>query len=148
MKIIILSLLLFFLLSIGYSQDCTGFHQYRCSYADYTFFYSRQSKSIQFRKGQSSEFQIIAYGGEEYYLAVCGSQKLDKIRFCIIEDNPEKTVLYDNATNEYLNSINFINEVTRNLIIQLSVPEGSARESKNIGCIGFVIQLRKIGQGN
>lgn len=134
------------LFSISYGQDCTDFHQYHCSYEDYTFFYSRQSKSIQFRKGQSSEIQVIAYGGEEYYLAVCGSKKLGKIRFRIIEDNPDSTVLFDNANNNYLNSINFTNEVTRNLIIQLSVAAGSARESKETGCVGIVIQLRKAGK--
>jgi hypothetical protein len=134
--------------SFGYGQDCTDFHQYHCSYADYTFFYSRQSKSIQFRKGQSSEFQIIAYGGEDYYLAVCGSQKLGNIRFQIIEDNADRTVLYDNADNEYLESISFTNEVTRNMIIQLSVEEGSVKESKITGCAGMVIQFRKTGQVN
>jgi hypothetical protein len=148
MKIIIFNLLLFCLCSLSYCQDCTDFHQYHCSYADYAFFYSRQSKSIQFRKGQSSEIQFIAYGGEEYYLAVCGSQKLDKIRFRIIEDNEDSTVLFDNADNEYVSSINFTNEVTRNLIVQLSVAAGSTKGSKVMGCLGVVIQLRKIGQKN
>ena len=146
MKITIINLLMFCLWSNSYSQDCNGFHQYHCSYADYTFFYSRQSKSIQFRKGQSSEIQIIAYGEEEYYLAVCGSQKLGKIRFRIIEDSPDRTVLFDNANNDYLRSVNFTNEVSRNLIIQLSVPSGSKRESKKTGCVGVVVQLRKIDQ--
>ena len=144
MKITVLSLLLFCIWAICFGQDCTEFHQYHCSYADYTFFYSRQSKSIQFRKGQSSDIQFIAYGGEEYYLAVCCSQKLGKIRFQIIEDNPERTVLFDNANNQYVNSINFTNEVTRNLIIRLSVAAGTSKESKNIGCVGVVIQLKNI----
>jgi len=148
MKIIIFNFLLFLLLAIGYGQDCTDFHQYHCTYADYTFFYSRQSKSIQFRKGQSSEIQIIAYAGEDYYLAACGSQKLGKIRFRIIEDNADRTILFDNADNEYLESICFTNEVSRNMIIQLSEAEFSARTSGVIGCVGVVIQLRKTGHIN
>lgn len=148
MKIIVNSILLIILSTISYGQDCTDFHQYHCSYADYTFFYSRQSKSIQFRKGQSSEIQIITYGGKEYYLAVCGSQKLGKIRFQIIEDNANRNVLFDNAENDYIESINFTNEVTRNMIIQLSAAEGTARESKDTGCAGVVIQIQKPGQPN
>ena len=140
--------MLIFLSSIGYGQDCTDYHQYHCSYADYTFFYSRQSKSIQFRKGQSSEIQIVAYSGKEYYLAVCGSQKLGKIRFQIIEDNANRNVLFDNAENEYIESINFTNEVTRNMIIQLSAAEGTAKKSRDTGCAGVVIQIQKTGQTN
>ena len=143
MKIIILNLLLSCLASICFSQDCTLFHQYHCSYEDYTFFNSSQSKSIQFRKGQTSEIEFIAYGGEEYYLAVCGSEKLGKIRFRIMADNPEKTVLFDNADNKYVNSINFTNDITKNLIIQISVP-ASTRQTNDTGCLGVVIQMRKI----
>ena len=148
MKIIVYSILLVLLSSIGYGQDCTSYHQYHCSYADYTFFYSRQSKSIQFHKGQSSEIQFIAYGGKEYYLAVCGSQKLDKIRFRIIEDNAGRNILFDNADNAYSESINFTNEVTRNMIIQLSAAKGTAREAKDTGCAGVVIQIQKTGETN
>jgi hypothetical protein len=146
MKIIINNVLLLLLSLVSYGQDCTDYHQYHCSYADYTFFYSRQSKSILFRKGQTSEIQFVTYGGEDYYLAVCGNRKLGNIRFRIIEDNADRTVLYDNADNEYLESINFTNEVTQNMIIELAVAEGAARDAKESGCVGVVIQFRKSAQ--
>ena len=143
MKILFYSLLLIRVTFAGFGQECTGYHQYHCRYTDYTYYYSRQSKSLQFHKGQETVIQIVAYAGEDYYLAVCGNQKLGKIRFRIMEDNASKTVLFDNADNEYSESVIFTNEATRNLIIELSTSGGSARESKYSGCVGLVVEFRK-----
>jgi hypothetical protein len=128
------------------SQDCTDYHQYHCLYADYTFFYSRQSKSSLFRQGQSSELKIIAYSGEDYYISVCAHRKFGDIQFKILEDTPARKVIYDNASNAYSENITFTNEVTRNLIIEVTVPEGDDRNSNDRRCVGVVIQFRKTGK--
>ena len=140
--ILLISLLLPVLAS---SQDCTDYHQYHCLYGDYTFFYSRQSKSALFRQGQTSELKIIAYSGEDYYVSVCAHRKFGDIRFRILEDNPGRKVIYDNAADDYAEFITFANDVTRNLIIEVSVPEGDERSSKDRRCVGVVIQFRKTG---
>lgn len=127
-------------------QDCTDYHQYHCMYGDYTFFYSRQSKSALFRPGQTSELKIIAYSGEDYYISVCAHRKFGEIRFRILEDTPAGKVIYDNAEDDYSNSIIFSNEVTRNLIIEVSVPEGDERHADERRCVGVVIEFRKTGQ--
>ncbi|MBN2610609.1 MAG: hypothetical protein JXB00_03555 [Bacteroidales bacterium] len=144
LKIFISGLLFFAPAVMAHSQDCTDYHQYHCAYADYTFFYSRQSKSFLFRKGQTAEVQIVAYAGEEYYLSVCGARKLGTIRFRIISDDNDRTVLFDNAENEYQSSVSFVNEATSNLIIELSTAEGSSKESKDTGCLGLVVQFKKV----
>ncbi|HBH49092.1 MAG TPA: hypothetical protein DDX98_10650 [Bacteroidales bacterium] len=134
--------LLVLLLSIGsiYAQDCTGYHQYHCIYADYTFFYSRQSKSALFQQGQTSELNMVAYGGEDYYIGVCAHRKFGDIRYRILEDNESRTVIYDNASDEFASSVTFSNESTRNLIIEVSVPEGKGNDRR---CVGVIIQFRK-----
>ena len=141
--------LLIFILLIplqAYSQDCTDYHQYHCPYGDYTFFYSRQSKSMLFSKGQTSEIQMVAYGGEDYYIAVCAHRKFGDIHFRILEDDAQRAVLYDNAENGYSDFIIFSNQSTKNLIIEASVPEGSPHEAKEYRCVGVVIEFRKTGQ--
>ncbi len=143
MKIILYGILLFILSATSYGQDCTDYHQFQCTYADYTFFYSRQSKSLLFYKGQTSELKIVAYEGEEYYVSVCAARKLGKIRFRILNDDDSGSVLYDNADNDYQPSITFSNESTTNLIIEVSTVESSTRETKDTGCLGVVIQFRK-----
>lgn len=128
---------------LSFAQDCTGYHQYHCIYADYTFFYSRQSKSALFKRGQTSELKIVAYSGEDYYVAVCAHRKFGDIRFKILEDNANKTLIYDNADNEYNESVTFSNEVTRNLIIQVSVTDNDIKGTDDRRCVGVVIQFRK-----
>jgi len=131
---------------ISLTQDCTDYHQYHCLYADYTFFYSKQSKSALFRQGQISELRVIAYSGEDYYVSVCAHRKFGDIRFRIIEDNTERRIIYDNSTDNYSESVIFTNEITRNLIIEVSVPEGDNKTSNDRRCVGVVIQFRKTGQ--
>ncbi len=131
--------------AISFAQDCTDYHQYHCLYADYTFFYSRQSKSALFKPGQTSEIKIVAYSGEDYYVAVCAHRKFGNIRLRILEDNTNKKVIYDNAQDNYSESITFSNEVTRNLILEVSVPEGDDKGSNEKRCVGVVIQFRKTG---
>ncbi|NJK86687.1 MAG: hypothetical protein HC906_12680 [Bacteroidales bacterium] len=145
MKFFLQLTLMLLLSNLVYSQDCTDYHQYQCTYADYSFFYSRQSKSFLTSKGQTTEIRIIAYEGEDYYVAVCGNKKFGKLQLRIIEDDADKTVLYDNATNDYLESITFTNEATRNLILEVTVPsdQGTSKESKDLKCVGVVVQFRK-----
>ena len=144
-KLSILSIIFLFVSAGLFAQDCTDYHQYHCMFADYTFFYSRQSKSALFRKGQTSELHIVTYAGEEYYVAVCAHRKFGDIQFRILEDNKEKTVIYDNATDNYAESVIFSNDVTRNLIVEVTVPEGEDKNTTERRCVGVVIQFRKKG---
>ncbi len=142
MKKILLYILLICGLGTLYAQDCTGYHQYHCTYADYTFFYSRQSKSALFKRGQTSEMKIVVYGKEDYYVGICAHRKFGDVRFRILEDNAERTEIYDNAKDEYAESVIFSNEKTRNLIIEVSVPPGKKSETDR-RCVGVIIQFRK-----
>jgi hypothetical protein len=125
------------------AQDCTDYHQYHCMYGDFTFYYSKQSKSALFRPGQTSELKIVAYSGEDYYIAVCAHRKFGDIRFRILEDNPSRTLIYDNATDDFEETVVITNDVTRNLIIEVSVPEGDERTKNDHRCVGVVVEYRK-----
>jgi hypothetical protein len=144
--IILLFSLALFLPVYSFAQDCTDYHQYHCLYADYTFFYSKQSKSALFKPGQTSEIKIVTYSGEDYYVAVCAHRKFGAIHFRILEDNTSRKVIYDNASDNYSESITFSNDVTRNMIIEVSVPETDAGSSNDRRCVGVVIQFRKTDQ--
>jgi hypothetical protein len=143
MKFILIPVLSAIITICSIAQDCTGYHQFHCLYGDYTFFYSRQSKSTLFKRGQTSEFKIIAYGEEDYYISVCAHRKFGDLRFRIIEDNEDSTLIYDNAEHEYKSDIIFTNKSTRNLIIEISVPPGNEREMNERRCVGLVVEFRK-----
>jgi hypothetical protein len=143
-KIILMpfAIMLFFPVLL-FSQDCTDYHQYHCEYADYSFFYSRQSKSTLFKPGQSSEIKIITYSGEDYYIAVCAHNKFGKIHIRLLEDNENQNVFYDNAKDNYVDNITFSSNVTRNMIVEVSVPEGDPKNANDRRCVGVVIEFRK-----
>ena len=143
MKYIVGLILAFTFSGALFAQDCTGYHQYHCQYGDYTFFYSRQSKSALFRRGQTSQLKMVAYGGEDYYISICAHRKFGDLHFRILEDDGSNSVIYDNANDDYSNTIVFSNEITRNLIVEVTVPEGESKDSDDRRCVGVVIQFRK-----
>ena len=146
-KIILIPItILFFIPAFINSQDCTDYHQYHCVYADYTFFYSRQSKSALFKPGQSSEIKIVTYSGEDYYIAVCAHNRFGKIHLRLMEDNEGRKVFYDNANDKDNDNITFSSDVTRNIIVEVSVPEGDPKDANDRRCVGVVIEFRKTNQ--
>ncbi len=142
-------LLIAFIISLNSflkAQDCTGYHKYHCPYGDYSFYTSQQSTSALFRRGQTSEFNMVIYGDEDYYIAVCGHRKLGDLHFRLLEDNKERNVLYDNAQDDFSESIVFTNEVTRNIIVEVTVPESGSGKDKDLRCVGIVVQFRETGE--
>jgi len=139
-------ILLFFLPIFAFSQNCTNYHIDHCRWADRTFLYSRQSKSALFKKGMSSEFSIVVYGGEEYYISVDGHRKLGDIRLQIFEDDDQKTQLYDNAEFKYEKYFFFKVSRTRKLIVEVSSEEQeNEKKSDEKYCVGVLIEFRNTG---
>lgn len=143
-RLLLAFLCLQFLISAGKSQDCTEFHQFHCTYADYTYFFSQQSKSMLLSRGQSQQMNIIAYAGEEYYVSICAHEKFGAVNFRIMEDNANKTVIYDNASDNNSPSVFFSNDRTRKLIVEVIVPPGKASD-KEKRCVGVLIEFKRKG---
>jgi hypothetical protein len=67
--------------------------------------------------------------------------------FRLIEDNEDKTVLFDNAENKYTTEVSFSNNVARRIIIEISVPdEPMAKDRGTPQCVGVLIHSRKTYQ--
>jgi hypothetical protein len=141
LKNTVIALLLMFALQTN-AQDCNDYHEFNCTFADWTYFYSRQSKSALFQKGQTSELRFIAYGGEDYFVSVCTHRKFAPLHFKIYEDNETRDMLYDNSSEEYINTVSFSNNRTRKLIIEVSVPK-QGEETLEKRCVGVLIQFKK-----
>ena len=130
---------------VSRGQDCTNYHVDNCRWADRTFLYSRQSRSAIFTPGMKSEFRIIVYGKEEYYISIDGHRKLGDIRLRVFEDNKKKSVLYDNANFNYEDFFYFKNSRTRDLVIEISTEEPRDPKAKeNRYCLGVLIEFRDI----
>jgi hypothetical protein len=128
-------------------QDCFYYHEYFCKFPNSTYFYSGQSRSALFAFGMTSEFKIVTFGGEDYHISICYERKFKNVRMRLIEDNTDKTVLYDNKDFTYQSTMTFTNNVARKLIIEISVPEdASGKEGQDLHCVGVLIHFRKTFQ--
>src|SRR6056297_1034673 len=112
-----------FFYEISKAQNCADYHVENCRWADRTYLYSRQSRSALFTPGMKSVFNIIVYGGEEYYISVSAHRKLGDIRVQLKENNEKQTILYDNADFKYEDYFYFKNAITKKMIVEVSVPE-------------------------
>lgn len=126
-----------------YGQNCNNYHISHCRWADRTFIYSRQSRSALFTPGMKSEFSIVVYGGEEYYISVDGHRKLGDIGVKIYEDDKNRTRLYSNAEFNYEQFFYFKISRTRKLIIEISTEEPESGQSTDEKyCLGVLIEFR------
>jgi NurA-like 5'-3' nuclease len=91
----------------------------------------------------TSEFSIVVYGGEEYYISVDGHRKLGDIGVKIYEDDKNRTQLYSNAEFNYEQFFYFKISRTRKLIIEISTEEPeNGQKSDEKYCLGVLIEFR------
>jgi hypothetical protein len=88
-----------------------------------------------------SEFSIVVYGGEEYYISVDGHRKLGDIRLRIYEDDATRTQLYDNAEFKFEEYFYFKVSRTRKLLIEIST-EASDKKKQEKYCLGVLVEFR------
>ncbi len=139
----LISFILFLFPVFLFGQNCNNYHKSNCRWADRTFIYSRQSRSALFTPGMSSEFSIVVYGGEEYYISVDGHRKLGDIGVKIYEDDKNKTQLYSNAEFNYEQFFYFKISRTRKLIVEISTEEPKNKEKPDKKyCLGVLIEFR------
>ena len=149
MKVIVRLFISFILIIIPVSlcigQICYKFHE-NCIFADWEFYYSRQSASALFEPNQTSSLQFFAHGKEKYYISVCGDKKFKDIKFRILDEGNSKTVIYDNSLDYYNSSVTFINEESRNLIVEVTAPDVKGKKEDETGnyCIGVLIQFAEL----
>ena len=92
-----------------------------------------------------SEFKLVTFGGEDYNISICYERQFKKVRFRLLEDDDNKTVLYDNKDHDYNTEMSFTNNVARKLIVEISVPEQDDKKDE-LHCVGVLIHFRKTFQ--
>lgn len=146
MKIVPVFAIVMLLLPIGLSaQHCNNFHRKNCYPSDNAFFeYNGQSKSALFKKGQTSEMNIIIYKGQDYRLSICTEPELgEKVEYKI-KDAKTGEVLYDNAGDDYAQDFEFTCSYTRRIVIEVTVPDGETKDKKlkprDMACLGVLVE--------
>ncbi|MCA6363263.1 MAG: hypothetical protein IM638_09505 [Bacteroidetes bacterium] len=126
--------------------NCNNFHRRRgCSQASEPgFIYNSQSKSGLFAKGTSSKLKAVFYAGFDYSISICGDASLGSDIAFTLTDATTGEVLYDNATDNKAQHMEFSCEGTRNMNIMISIPgAGPAKgQAEDGACLGILIEQK------
>lgn len=150
---IIAYLLLINFLALG--QDCYKYHKsVGCKVKNIVGFKAfGQSKSAVVEAGKTYQYQVVFFGGYDYKIGVCTEKGFGPIHIRII-NKQDQTVFYDNLDDDYVESVGFSNEVTKNAILEITIT-ASEMEFNDIGdnrvCLGIAIywhKIPKMGIGN
>lgn len=92
-------------------------------------------------EGEEAELFKTFYAGQEYRIAVCGSESLCNVEFQVMD--VDRTVLYTNKTNGYKPTWDFKVEATQQLIILVKVCERSdTSQEVESGCVAIMFGLK------
>jgi hypothetical protein len=139
------ALLLMLAPALSQAQACHNFHRKNCNASGNAYFeYNGQSKSALFKKGQTSELNIIIYKGQDYRVSVCTEPELgNKVEFRL-KDSKSGDVLYDNADTDYEQDFEFSCSYSRRIILEVTVPDGETKEKRlkprEMACIGVLVE--------
>ena len=128
-----------------FSQKCIDFHERVCRIPDFSFYYNGQSTSGEFAIGQTSEMHFVVFEGMDYYIAVCADKKFKRVQWKIYEDSEKKPLLFDNAKQNYIDTVKFSIKTTKRLILEVTipeVPENGEKGDPTKRCVGVLIGSR------
>ena len=108
------------------AQSCTGFHKKNChSGASDGWIYNSQSKSGMFETGMSSEIKVVIFKDFDYAITLCCEKALGRGELSLtIKDAKTGELIYDNATDNKMQHIEFSCATTRSVIITVTAPGG------------------------
>ena len=104
--------------------------------------YNAQSKSGLFNQGMTSKIRCVIYKGMDYRINVC-VETGDKAVYKIFDARTNE-LLYDNSTAQNEPLFEFQSTASRQLIIEVSVPNGATSADKHkpmdAACVGLLIE--------
>jgi len=149
MKYFITILIAFVISSASFSQAgvCGQFHKKYCILEKdkgANWQYNAQSKSGLFNQGMVSKLRCVIYKGMDYRISVCCETVLgDKVSYKIF-DSRTNELLFNNSSAEDTQVFEFQSVSTRQLIIEVVVPQGATEKDKHkatdAACVGLLIE--------
>ena len=135
------------------AQYCGDFYNHKnCRvYSSFDYQPYGQRKGALLEINKTYEYKLVLYGKKDYKFAICTDSGYGPVHYIILSANT-KQVLYDNITDNYIESVGFTNENTQNIIIKLNVLSDLEEKDeikdafeKRV-CVGINIMWRKIPQ--
>lgn len=149
MKYIITIILTALISTTVFSQAgvCGNFHKKYCvleTAKGEKWQYNAQSKSGLFNQGMVSKLRCVIYKNMDYRISVCCETVLgDKVSYKIF-DSRTNEMLFDNSAAENTQVFEFQSVSTRQLVIEVVVPQGATEKDKHksadAACVGLLIE--------
>jgi hypothetical protein len=143
----ILSVLAFFLLFISVSYQangqCKSFAKKICKLELIPYIHDGNYHAAILTEGEEAELYKTFYEGQEYRIAICGSDVLPNIEFKVIDAN--KNVLYNNRDHALSKLWDFKLESSQQLKIVVKVPVSSATKPETellSGCVAIMFGFK------
>jgi hypothetical protein len=129
------------------SGVCGQFHRKYCVFEDTkggNWQYNAQSKSGLFNQGMVSKLRCVIYKGMDYRISVCCETILgEKVSYKIFDARTNE-MLFDNKAAEDTQVFEFQSVSTRQLVIEVMVPQGATEKDKHkssdAACVGLLIE--------
>lgn len=143
-KRVLTFILLYFILSTTYSQNCFDYHKSSCFAKPSKFVYKGNVASVSFlfKSGEVRNIPFTLLMGIDYRITLCADTVFNNvIKFVII--NEEGKQIYNNSTQNFNLNLEFSSRKTHNVIFELEAPELGiidADSALNEGCIGILIE--------
>jgi hypothetical protein len=128
--------------SIDANAQCKNFAKRVCRLELSPFIHDGNYNAAVLTEGEDAELFKTFYAGQEYRIAVCGSESLPNVEFMVMD--VEKRVLFTNASKDFIPYWDFKVEATQQLIILVKVHDNpnSNPETLASGCVAIMFGLK------
>ncbi len=128
--------------SLAVSAQCKGFAKKICKLELIPYVHDGNYHAAILTEGEEAELYKTFYAGQEYKLAICGSDALPDIQFKVID--AYRNVLYDNTENNNTKTWEFKLESSQQLKIAVKVPKTSEdSDYPASGCVAIMFGFKE-----
>lgn len=138
----LLPLALLMLLPLLGQAQCKNYAKKVCRLELAPYIHDGNYNAAVLTEGEEAELFKTFYAGQEYRVAVCGSESIPKVEFNVM--TVDRRVLYSNASADYASTWTFNVEATQQLIIVVKVPANDTDPDSDLssGCVAIMFGLK------
>jgi hypothetical protein len=138
--ITIITLILAFNTSVN--AQCKGFAKKLCKLELTGYIHDGNYHAAILTEGEEAELYKTFYSGQNYRLAICGSEALPAIEYQVVD--AYKNVLFDNKQHDMIGTWDFKLESSQQLKIVVKVPVSAQKtEFPNSGCVAIMFGFQE-----
>lgn len=124
------------------SAQCKNFAKKVCKLELSPYIHDGNFNAAILTEGEDAELFKTFYAGQEYRIAVCGSESITKVEFKVMD--VDRRVLYTNVSKNFSPVWDFKVESTQQLIISVLVHSNPNSRPENLssGCVAIMFGLK------